>query len=152
MSQIIIALILIISILDVSDPHCTHINHIYLGIVSNHHCTHINHIIYRYRNCTDVAQYVVQVYHKSKSQSRTKGFFRAIFLDLFLIIFVRAFLNGDLILFYYLPQNVINNFQLKISSTCQEITKFHSKCAKTKNTLCPELQNYIDYAAVKCTL
>ena len=25
------------------------------------------------------------------SQSRTKGFFRAIFLDLFLIIFVRAF-------------------------------------------------------------
>ena len=28
----------------VSDHHCTHINHIYLGIVSDHHCTHINHI------------------------------------------------------------------------------------------------------------
>ena len=27
----------------------------------------------------------------AKTQSRTKGFFRAIFLDLFLIIFVRAF-------------------------------------------------------------
>ena len=65
-------------------------------------------------------------------QSRIKGFFRAIFLDLFLRIFVRAFLNVDLILFYYLPKNLINDFQLKISSTYQYVVKFCSKCAKTK--------------------
>ena len=48
--------------------------------------------------------------------------FRAIFLDLFLIIFVRAFLNVDLILSNYLPKYLINDFQLKISSTCKYIT------------------------------
>ena len=69
-----------------------------------------------------------------------KGFFRAIFLDLFLRIFVRAFLNVDVILFYYLSKHVINDFQLKISSTYQNIVKFRSKCAKTKKNICPELQ------------
>ena len=58
-----------------------------------------------------------------------KGFFRAIFLDLFLRIFVRAFLNIDFILFCYLPKNLINDFQLRISSTYQYIAKFRSKCA-----------------------
>ena len=45
------------------------------------------------------------------------------------------------ILFYYLPKNLINDFQLKISSTYQYIAKFRSHCAKTKKKhLCPEVQ------------
>ena len=43
-------------------------------------------------------------------QSRIKGFFRAIFLDLFSIIFVKASLNVDFIQLYYLPKNIINDF------------------------------------------
>ena len=57
-------------------------------------------------------------------------FFSGHFLDLFSRIFVRAFLNVDLILFYYLLKNLINDFQLRISSTYQYIAKFRSKCPK----------------------
>ena len=74
-----------------------------------------------------------------KVKAGKRVFFQGIFLYLFLRISVRAFLNVDVILFYYLPKNVINDFQLQISSTYQYIAKFRSKCAKTKKKLCPEL-------------
>ena len=48
----------------------------------------------------------------SLTQSRIEGRFQTIFQDLFLLIFVRAFLNIECIEFYYLAKNMHNDFQL----------------------------------------
>ena len=70
-----------------------------------------------------------------KRHTRIKGHFQAIFQDLFLIIFVGDFLNVDYIEFYYLAQNMHNDYQLWIHSIFQNIAKFRWKCAKkTKKT------------------
>ena len=65
------------------------------------------------------------------------------FLNNFLIVFVSAFWNFDLIWFDNLPKKYGNGFQLKMYPLMQDVVKFRSICEKYKMDIYPELNRWL---------